>query len=458
MQISIQELVQETGGICLNSEDSGNTVIEEIFTDSRQKVNKGLFVPLIGEKFNGHDYIDDVKAMGAIATLTSKENDSVHQDLITIAVEDTQKALLDVARYYSSKVDRPIIAITGSVGKTTTKEMVAAVLETTLKVHKTVGNYNNEIGVPKTMFALSEDDQVSVIEMGMNHFGELSRLTSVVKPDFAVITNIGTAHIEHLESREGILKAKLEILEGLKPEGTVIINGDEPLLMGKKQDNWITFGFDPRLDYCVSNVVTYGAFTEAVVYTPNSVFKIKIPSPGVHMALNALIAIIIAEKLEIPRDKIIKGIANYKSEKMRMNITNVGNFTVIDDTYNANYDSMVAAMKVLGNYLTKNRKIAILGDIFELGKYSESIHRNLGEYIASSRINCVFTIGDAAAYITDAIINSPNNKNVTSKHFKNKELFIKEWSQYINAGDIVLVKASRGMHLEEVVKAMRKDK
>lgn len=456
MQLSIKEILSCTNGKCLNPKNNEQVSIEEIFTDSRQKVYKGLFVPIQGEKFDGHDYIQDVVTMGAIATLTSQESPTVYPNLITIFVEDTKKALLDLAEYYNEKFNQKVIAVTGSVGKTTTKEMIATVLETKFKVHKTIGNYNNDIGVPKTIFSLSDDDEISVIEMGMNHFNELSKLTQVAKPDFAVITNIGTAHIENLGSREGILQAKLEILEGLKPGGIVIVNGDEPLLLEKKQDDWITFGFSQKADYHATNVTSYGVITEAVIYTPTTAFKIRIPSPGKHMALNAMIAIIIAEKLGISQSDITKGLNNYKTEKMRMQITSHSDLTLIDDTYNASYDSMVAAIKVLENYITKNRRIAILGDIFELGDYTERIHKELGEYISERRLNCVYTIGSASKITCDTI--SSLSSNIEVVHFDSKEDFINSLDVCIKPSDTVLVKASRGMHLEEIVKAIRKER
>lgn len=461
MQLTIQEILSETGGKCLNNQEYGNTIIENIFTDSRQKVNKGLFIPLMGEKFDGHDYINQVYSMGAIATLTAKQ-EVIDNRLITIYVEDTREALLSLAKYYNKKFIRPIIAITGSVGKTTTKEMVTSVLETAFKVHKTVGNFNNDIGVPKTIFSLSPDDQVSVIEMGMNHFGEISQLSKTVNPDFAVITNIGTAHIENLGSREGILKAKLEILDGLKPNGKVIINGDEPLLFDIKQDNWITVGLHPKvdfnasLDYFATNIVSYNKMTKAIVYTPTSEFLIKIPAPGKHMVRNALVAICIAEQLGISTENIIKGIANYQPEKMRMQIIKANEMTIIDDTYNASYDSMAAAIDVLELYLPRNNRVAILGDIFELGDFSEQIHRNIGEYIADHTIDCLYTIGNFARYINEAVTTSTNR--IYTKHFDNKEIFIKELNTHIKPGDTILVKASRGMNFEEIVGAMRKEK
>ncbi|OOB78829.1 MAG: hypothetical protein BEN19_08465 [Epulopiscium sp. Nuni2H_MBin003] len=449
--MQINEILLATGGKCLNSIGNGDNVINGIYTDSRADLSGGLFIPLIGEKFDAHQYINTLFDKGAVATLTSKK-EIIDDRLITIYVEDTRGALLDLAKYVNQKYPRTVVAITGSVGKTTTKEMVSSVLETSLIVHKTQGNFNNDIGVPLTLFRVKETDQVSVIEMGMNHFGEISTLTKVATPDIAIITNIGTSHIENLGSRKGILQAKLEILEGLKPNGTMIINGDEPLLINAKGDNnWITFGLDPNLDYYATNITQKDATVLATVHTPTDSFDIDIPSPGEHMVKNALVAIIVGEKLGLSKENIIKGIKNYKSEKMRMQISKT-DITIIDDTYNASYDSMIAAINVLANYNTT--KVAILGDMFELGEFAEKIHYDLGKYIQDAGIDCVYTIGSLSEKINEAIENSAIKK----MHFATKELFLQEYKNYIKVGDTVLLKASRGMHFEQIVETIRKGK
>ncbi|OOO00455.1 MAG: hypothetical protein ATN35_07190 [Epulopiscium sp. Nele67-Bin004] len=449
MNLKIEEIINAVDGICLNPEKIGNTIIQGIYTDSRGELEDGLFVPLVGEKFDGHNYIDSVYNRGAFATLSSKK-EIVDDRLITIYVEDTKMALLHLAKYYSQLFDRPVVAITGSVGKTTTKEMVSAVLFQSMKVHKTQGNFNNEIGVPLTLFRTQEGDGVSVIEMGMNHFGEIRNLTNAALPDIAIITNIGTSHIENLGSREGILKAKLEILEGVKSNGTVIVNGDEPLLVGAKQEGWITYGLSDTNDYYATNIVHSSVVVSATLHTPIAEYDVCIPSPGEHMVRNALAAVAVAEKLGLQKKAIIRGIASYKSAQRRMDIS-IGKVTIIDDTYNASVDSMVAALQVLENFDQTSRKVAILGDMFELGEYSQRLHQELGNKIATMNLDFVYTVGTDAEQINIGIDGA-----IPNKHYPNKQLFIEHLAENLKLHDVVLLKASRGMRFEYIVEAIGK--
>ncbi len=438
MELQIQEIIDATQGKCLNPNKLGNKLIKGIFTDSRKDLTEGLFVPLIGENFDAHQYINQVYDKGALATLTIS-GQVVDDRLITIQVENTQKALLNLGKFYNQKFDRTIVAITGSVGKTTTKEMVATVLETGFNVHKTKGNFNNEIGLPLTLFQVNNTHEVSVLEMGMNHFGEIRNLSKTAQPDIAIITNIGTSHIENLGSREGILLDKCEIFEGLKPNGIAIINGDEPLLLNvmkmqgkqicglvchegewlstlKDTGRWITYGLENTNDYYASNIVLKNSHVLATVHTPNETYDIEIPSPGEHMVRNALAGIAVAETLKLSKEDIIQGIKNYKSEKMRMQISECPNgITIIDDTYNASADSMMAALKVLEKFETQGRKIAILGDMFELGTHSEELHKRVGREASNLQIDLIYTVGDYAKKIGEGT-------KIATTHFNNKQL------------------------------------
>ncbi|OON90315.1 MAG: hypothetical protein ATN32_04230 [Candidatus Epulonipiscium fishelsonii] len=450
MQIS--EIITAVSGKCLNPEKIGNNLIKDITLDSRKNVNLGLFIPLIGEKFDAHDYIAQVYDKGVIATLTSINKIS-DEKLITILVKDTKQALLDLAEYVNSKFDRKIIAITGSVGKTTTKEMVSTVLASAVKVHKTEGNFNNEVGLPLTIFKTTSEDKVSVLEMGMNHFGEISKLTKVAKPDIAIITNIGTSHIENLGSREGILKAKLEILEGLKPDGKVLINGDEPLLVNVAQNTeWITYGLDKTNQYYATNIKYENISVSAYLHTPNDTYEVTIPSPGEHMVKNTLVAVAVAEMLKLDKHTILEGIKSYKSEKMRMQISTYNDVTIIDDTYNASVDSMKAALQVLNKFEATGRKVAVLGDMFELGEHSIDLHQQVGEEFKNLNIDCLYTVGNYASEIS----NKAKKYNVYSKHFMNKEEFLKGILENIKPRDVILLKASRGMGFEKIVESIKK--
>ena len=292
--MNLQEIASAVNGTVINS-PADNIEIKDIKTDSRVDMTNGLFIPLVGEKFDGHNFIKSVYDKGAVATLT--QHDTVEDSrLAAIKVQDTSKALLDLARYYRKQFDIPVVGITGSVGKTSTKDMIASVLTGKFNVHKTQGNFNNEIGLPLTLFALDDKTDVAVIEMGMNHFGEIHKLTTTALPKVAVITNIGTSHIENLGSREGILKAKLEILDGLDKDGVLVINGDNDLLKTVNVNvPTIKYGLDKSNDYYATDIIGEEFGTRATVTTPKGTYPIYIKALGEHMVYNTLAAIAVAE-------------------------------------------------------------------------------------------------------------------------------------------------------------------
>lgn len=453
MRLTISEILKATNGTLLNGADS--CVIEEITTDSRKMMHHGLFVPLQGERFDGHDFIGQVYDKGAVATL-SMSNVAQDTRLITIQVADTKKALLDLAHAYRQKFDLPLVGITGSVGKTSTKEMIHAVLSGKWHVHKTEGNFNNEIGLPLTLFKLDTMHEAAVIEMGMNHFGEIHTLSQTALPDVAVITNVGTSHIENLGSREGILKAKLEILDGLKPEGLLVINGDNDLLGAQEAFpvRHVTYGLDPKNDYYAEDLVTEGETTCAKVTSPLKKYTIRIQALGEHMVYNTLAAIAVAEYLGLSEAEIMKGLQTYTPAKMRMHIETLPtDITIIDDTYNASPDSMEAALKVLRDYTVKGRRIAVLGDMFEMGNFAPSLHERVGQFAGSIGLDICITIGELAEHIHQGYIKSGGTK---AYHYTSQEAFLEAWQQAFEKGDCVLFKASRGMHFENLVEAIKK--
>lgn len=456
MRLSLKDIVSAVDGICIH-EGAVKEPIEVITTDSRSQVTNGLFIPLKGDRFDGHHFIDGVYEKGVIATLTM-EDKVVDSNLWTIKVKDTRQALLDLGHYYRNLFTVPVVGITGSVGKTSTKEMIAAVLSGKWNVHKTEGNFNNEIGLPLTLFKMNTSHEAAVIEMGMNHFGEIHRLSITAAPEVAVITNVGTSHIENLGSREGILKAKLEILDGLMPEGILVVNGDNDLLsqMGEISFEKVTYGLDKGNDYYAEAITNEGEYTTALVTTPQYTFNIRIKALGEHMVYNTLAAIAVAQYLGLNETEIQRGLESYTPAKMRMYIETYENqITVIDDTYNASPDSMEAALKVLKDYDAKGRKIAVLGDMFEMGEFAPELHKKVGAFAAEIGIDQVYAVGDLAEYI---FMGAKEQGKTPVFYYSTKEAFIEAMERELQAGDTILFKASRGMHFEEMLEAVRKVK
>jgi UDP-N-acetylmuramoyl-tripeptide--D-alanyl-D-alanine ligase len=458
MQImTCREILDATGGSLL----AGNhdLKINNISTDSRKISEGDLFIPLIGDRFDGHDYINSSLEAGAAAVLTSKAIDPVENRTI-IKVDDTLKALGQVAAYYRKRFDIPFVGITGSVGKTSTKDMIASVLSQGFKILKTEGNFNNEIGLPLTVFNLSNEHEAAVIEMGMSGFSEISRLTAIVKPKVAVITNIGVSHIEKLGSRQNILKAKLEILEGLDENGLVVLNGDDNLLYGVKdllKFRTVFYGMEEGLNYQAYNIRTIG---EQGIYfdfsTGNKDYCIHIPVPGVHNVYNAMAAIAVGLELGMSMEMIIRGISEFTPSKMRMNIVTCNGVKIINDAYNASPQSMEAAINVLKDIAGNNRTIAVLGDMLEMGDWAYKSHIGVGKYAAAKNIDYVFTVGENAANIAKGAIEAGSPENNVSA-FKNNEEVVECLKNLIKEGDVILVKGSRGMKMEQIVEQLTTD-
>ncbi|WP_171903747.1 UDP-N-acetylmuramoyl-tripeptide--D-alanyl-D-alanine ligase [Cellulosilyticum sp. I15G10I2] len=458
MELRLQDILEALQGKCLNPNRLDNNIVQSISTDSRQIGFSSLFIPLKGENFDGHQFIPHIFEKGAVATLT--EYPVIKDErLCTIYVENTQEALLRLAKYYRSLFQIPVIGITGSVGKTSTKEIIAAVLSARFNVHKTAGNYNNEIGLPLTLFKLERHHEVAVVEMGMNHFGEIHKLSLTACPQIGVITNIGTSHIENLGSREGILKAKLEILDGLDSDGLLIINGDNDLLstIEEKSFKVIRYGMKDHQDYYAKNIISQADKTTAEVFTPNAFYQVAISALGEHMIYNTLAAIAIAEELGLTRDEILKGLASYQPSQMRMHIKTYDNkITIMDDTYNASPDSMEAALKVLKEYPVTGRRIAVLGDMLEMGSFAANLHEQVGKYASLANIDLLCAVGKLAEHI----YNGANNVSTTMQtlYFATKDEFLSDIENIVHSGDTILFKASRGMHFEEMVEAVGKVK
>ena len=438
------------------------TICEDFSKDTRTIKKDDVYVGIKGEKFDGNLFYEDAFQKGAKVCIlqgldipnTIKEK---YSDRCLILVEDTIKALQEIASYKRDLYDIPVIAVTGSVGKTSTKDMIASVVGTSYNVLKTQGNLNNHIGLPLTILELKNQNAL-VVEMGMNNIGEISLLSKIAKPSISVITNVGTAHIGNLGSRENILKAKLEIIDGLKDNGTLIINNDNDLLNkwneNKKNINVFTYGIENKSDVMAQDIELNenGSIFIASYNSNDSSEKISVPVSGLHFVYNALCAIAVGKQLGISSENIKKGIEEFELSKNRMEIIKKNGITVINDCYNANYDSMKAAIEII-NRMKGNRKIAILGDMLELGDYSKELHSKVGEEVAKNNIDILITVGEEAKNIVKSAQTSGLSQEKTSAFNKNEDAinFIKH---IIKKGDIILVKASNAMKFIEIVQAI----
>lgn len=418
------------------------------FSNDSRNIKKGdTYVAIKGEKFDGNDFYMDAIKNGATICIVDKEvKPSIESSIIQ--VEDTLKALQKIATYKRSLYNIPVVAITGSVGKTSTKDLIASVVSEKFNTLKTQGNHNNEIGMPLTVLSLNNENAM-VVEMGMDHLGEISRLTNIAKPTIAVITNIGTSHIGILGSIENILKAKLEILEGLQGN-TVIINNDDKLLHkwakeNKEKYNIITYGIKNESMYMAKDIKLLENTSE--FYLNGEL--IKVPVGGEHFVLNTLCAIAVGETLDISIKDIKNGVQKLKLSKNRMEIEeSKTGAMVINDTYNANYDSMSAAVKYLKNIKNK-RRIAILGDMLNLGEYSKKLHSDIGLEV-DDKIEVLITVGNEAKYIAQ------NSKAKEIFSFDSNIDAINRINNIMSKNDVILVKASNGMHFKEITDAICK--
>lgn len=433
-----------------------NVDIENVTIDTR-KVEKGsCFIGIKGEKTDGNLLYKNAFDAGASLVILEYFDESPENinylkenNKSVIIVPSTIEALGLLAKLKRSEFFSPVVAVTGSAGKTSTKDMIYSVLKEKYKIHKTIGNQNNHIGLPLTILSLDKDNEILVLEMGMNHLKEISYLTNIAKPDVAVITNVGTAHIGNLGSRENILKAKLEILEGLNPNGTVIINNDNDLLHKwylENKDNYkiITIGINEVSDY-MPVIIEKGEWG-TTFSCKNTIYKV--PVGGDHFIYNALSAIAVANLFNVSTKEIQDGIINFELSSNRMSVSVTEGITLIDDSYNANFDSMSYAIK----YLTSlpGRRIAVLGSMKELGKFSESLHRKIGALVAKEKIDILITVGDEAKFINEEAINNGYNKD-TSYHFETNKEAIAFINSIKRSEDNILVKASNSLNFKEIV-------
>lgn len=455
--ITVGDILKAAEGSLICGDE--NRRINAVTTDSRKAEKGMLFIPLAGERFDGHDFINQAVAGGVSAVITHKAVAPI-DGVSIVKVDDTLKAMQDIAAYYKSLFDIPTVGLTGSVGKTTTKDMLAAVLGTKYNTLKTQGNFNNEIGLPLTVFGLDDEYEAAVLEMGMSGFGEIHRLARVAQHDTAVITNIGMSHIEKLGSRDGIFKAKLEIIDFFNENNTLIVNGDDEYL--KNVENivkckTVMFGIDNKeCDVTAHNVEALGENgVRFSVKAGRKEYAVHIRQAGIHNVYNALAAVCVGMRYDVPMDKIIYGLENFEPTAMRMSIEHYGGVTVINDCYNASPASMEAALKVLAD-MDRGRKVAVLGDMLEMGSFAPEAHRNVGVFAANTGADILVAVGKNAKHIADGALSVGMDRQSVFE-VDETDLAAENINNIVMNGDAVLVKASRGMKFEKIITEIAKN-
>ncbi|WNF35554.1 UDP-N-acetylmuramoyl-tripeptide--D-alanyl-D-alanine ligase [Bacillaceae bacterium IKA-2] len=428
---------------------SNDAIIEEVFIDSRKLVKNGLFIPIIGERFDAHDFLVGAIEKGATATLWD-ENKALPKEIDpqfpVFYVNDTLKALESLAKTYLEKVSPCVIGVTGSNGKTSTKDILDSVLVTTFKTHKTAGNYNNHIGLPLTILAMPEDCEVAILEMGMNNFGEISFLSRLAQPDIAIITNIGESHIEQLGSREGIAKAKLEIIDGLKTSGVLIIDGDEPLLEVSNDLNFLRCGYNHDNDYQITGLEQKA---DKTIFKINDTDSYTLSLLGKHNVKNSTFAIAVGKYLGLCEHTIQLGLKDCILTSMRMERkSGVHGSTIINDAYNSSPTSMKAAIETIKELADFEIRILVLGDMYELGPKEKELHRSVAAVI-SAPITHLITVGEKGSWISEVLLEK-NNDKIEIRSYKTKQEVVEDLKNLLNQGSVVLIKASRGMKLETI--------
>lgn len=452
MRICVNKIVELCSGKLLCGDE--NVILKKLVIDTRMLECGDTFVGIKGENYNGNDFLYDAVEKGANCVILDENKDVTDIRIPVILVSDSSKALGIIASYIRNNSDSIFIGVTGSVGKTSTRDMIYSVLKESHPTLKTENNYNNKIGLPLTISKLC-DERFAVIEMGMNHLGEISYLSNIVKPNIGVITNVGTAHIGILGSRENILKAKLEILDGMDDSSTLIINNDNDLLHdyylnNDNKKNIITIGIDNDSDYKAINIKENDDNSEFDVVFKNQTIHILCPIPGSAYIYNSLCAIAVGSILSIDSNKIIDGIKNIHLTKNRLEFINLKNdIKIINGIYNASVDSMKSSIEVLKNQ-TCNRKIAVLGDMLELGCYSKEFHQEIGRFVYENNIDILITVGRDSSYISSEALKCGMNKNNVYTLSNNNDA-IKIINSIILPGDAILLKASNGLNFKEIL-------
>jgi UDP-N-acetylmuramoyl-tripeptide--D-alanyl-D-alanine ligase len=449
--MTLEQIAKACNGSYIGDSQKKEACVTGITTDSRAVEDGYLFIPVKGARVDGHDFIPQVIEAGVVCCLSEKS--LVEMDIPYILVKSTLQAIKDIAQYYRSILNIKVVGITGSVGKTSTKEMIASILEQKYSVLKTLGNFNNELGLPFTIFRIREEE-IAVLEMGISDFGEMHRLSKIARPDVCVITNIGDCHLENLKDRAGVLKAKTEMFDYIEEDGTIILNGDDFYLAGIKEVKGITpqfFGIESGRDIYADEIVNKGLGGMACrLHIGRQSINVHISIPGNHMIYNALAGACVGHALGMDLDLIKKGIECLEPVGGRNNILHTEKLVIVDDCYNANPVSMKASIDVLANAL--GRKTAILGDMFELGENEIALHESVGIYAAEQNIDVIICVGKLSEYMALAAKKQKNSSQII--YVKDRDELLENLSRYVEKGDTVLVKASHGMHFEKVVEKL----
>lgn len=464
--ITIKDIIRVTGGKQIGNYQ--DITCEHFSKDTRTIKPGDVYIGIKGEKFDGNLLYKEAIEKGALVcilqgvTLTKKEEEK-YKNICIIIVKDTIEALGKIAKYKRSLYNIPVIAVTGSVGKTSTKDIIASVVAQKYRVHKTQGNFNNNIGLPLTILKMKEEEAL-VIEMGMNHFGEISYLTQIAKPTIVVITNIGTSHIGNLGSRENILKAKLEILEGLQDNGTVIVNQDNDLLRQWRTEDKIyhkiAYGIEEKADIMAKDIEILenkSKYQADIQYQKRETkYLVEVPVSGRHFIYNSLCAIAVGITLNIEIEKIVEGIRCFELTKKRMDAQIIrDSILVINDSYNASYDSMKASLEYLKE-VNGDRKIAVLGDMLELGQYAISLHEKVGNEVVKNKVDRLITVGKLAKHIAEQAKREGMNTEKIQICQDNKEA-IALLNKIIKKGDVILLKASNALNFTEILDKIKKE-
>ena len=452
--LTLENITQVCSGTYYGPAGKLQEEVSSIITDSR-KADKGcLFVPIVGERVDAHKFIPQVMAAGALATLSERVLEQA--DFPYIVVESSLQAVKDIAEFYLKQLEIPVVGITGSVGKTSTKEVIASVLSQKYRTLKTQGNFNNELGLPLTVFRLRDEDEMAVLEMGISDFGEMTRLARIARPDTCVITNIGTCHLENLGDRDGVLKAKTEIFKFLRPDGHIVLNGDDDKLSTVKEHEGIAPVF-----FCMSQgcqvygdeIVSRGLKgMTCTIHMGEDSFKVDIPMPGRHMVYNALAAAAVGRIYGLTDEQIKAGIESLEPISGRFRMIDTEKFLIVDDCYNANPMSMKASLDVLQD--GSGRRVAVLGDMGELGTDEVQLHEGVGEHAGKCDIDVLICTGKLCKSMAEKAIQT--NPNLKVVYEPDRESLLEHLEGYVQQGDTILVKASHFMKFEEVVEKLQK--
>jgi len=451
--LTLRNIAEACNGLYVGDDAFLDFEVDNVTSDSRMVTKDSLFLAIKGQRVDGHDFIEQCFNQGALCCISERVIDGLPHPIIV--VKSSTEALKKIAKFYRSTLNIPVIGITGSVGKTSTKEMIASVLSERFNVLKTLKNFNNEIGLPQTLLRIREEHEVAVIEMGINHFSEMSRLSDVARPDVVVMTNVGPCHLENLNDLNGVLKAKSEVFEFMNPNGEIFLNGDdEPLSLVKDVNGHkpLFFGFNNTNDYYADAINETESFTTCTLHHNDWSLPVCINIPGKHMIYHALTAAAIGRYYNLTDEEIASGIEKLQPVDGRNNRISANDITIVDDCYNANPISMKGAINTLST--VKGRKVCILGDMFELGKDEELLHYDVGTFLSEKPIDLLITVGALAVNIAKG---ASKNNSLEIISYKEKEALEKELPLLIKVGDTVLLKASHGMHFDTIVEQLRSD-